>query len=240
MSEELKPCPCCGGEAAILRSENKNCESIACVSCGLVMSGYIAGSSQYDRWNRRQPEAKPLTVERLAEILSTNPLYYTEAGHLHFKKSAESLFPAINAAMSSVQQKPQPLVVEQVGWKWIEGQSVDDYTCGYQPYDAKGADWFVAHKWEPVYILRTDIPRNLTRDEIREEMRKVLLGHKLGTELYQMHGSVVDLMAEKVVAAVPRTPSREAVRELLLSWERQETLIIEDAIDAIMALWGKV
>lgn len=48
-----------------------------------------------------------------------------------------------------------PIVAgKQVGWCWVEGQSTDEYTCKFQGYRENETQWFIDHKWEPMYIGR--------------------------------------------------------------------------------------
>jgi hypothetical protein len=68
MSEELKPCPFCAGEADI----NKVYDTIYCVECGIsfkVGIEFPKTKELISAWNRRpQPENPVLTLEELREM----------------------------------------------------------------------------------------------------------------------------------------------------------------------------
>lgn len=50
----------------------------------------------------------------------------------------------------------------QVGWCWVEGVSTDGYTCKFQPFephgnagmDRKDTQFYIDHKWAPMFIAR--------------------------------------------------------------------------------------
>ena len=80
MSEELKPCPFCGGEARI-DNEGTDFYAIFCDKCGTLTSfakdSNFDGSDFYTKeqvisaWNRRaQQPNEPLTVEELKSMQS--------------------------------------------------------------------------------------------------------------------------------------------------------------------------
>ena len=56
--QELKPCPFCGGEAALINTMafGKSCKSVMCIKCRATVSNF-AGDMQEERateaWNRR-------------------------------------------------------------------------------------------------------------------------------------------------------------------------------------------
>lgn len=59
MVVELKPCPFCGGEAAVryevpYRSENKSLPCIACSNCKGVMGYFRDKAEAIEAWNRRK------------------------------------------------------------------------------------------------------------------------------------------------------------------------------------------
>ena len=53
-SEELKPCPFCGGEA-VYDNNGAGIEAIDCVDCGAKVEGLIGtmGDNVYELWNKR-------------------------------------------------------------------------------------------------------------------------------------------------------------------------------------------
>lgn len=55
---------------------------------------------------------------------------------------------------------------KQVGWCWVEGQSTDEYTCKFQGYREDEVQWFVDHKWAPMYINATPPPSPSVREAV--------------------------------------------------------------------------
>jgi len=82
MSEELKPCPCCGKSAietmTCLIDSNSDYAVIECTGCGLSVPLWNDGEKNGIKlWNTR-PETKPLTVEQIKQILLDNSLVINE------------------------------------------------------------------------------------------------------------------------------------------------------------------
>lgn len=67
MSEiTLKPCPCCGGAAEILKQgyrEYAPTYSVRCKVCGLTTGNHKSEKEAADRWNTRKP------IDQIVEIL---------------------------------------------------------------------------------------------------------------------------------------------------------------------------
>lgn len=67
MSEiTLKPCPCCGGMAEILKQGHREYAptySVRCKVCGLTTGNSLSEKGAVGRWNTRKP------MERIVEIL---------------------------------------------------------------------------------------------------------------------------------------------------------------------------
>lgn len=56
MSEaELKPCPFCGGEATLRKSEETKLYHIACFECGCRQDSSYKAESCINAWNTRKP-----------------------------------------------------------------------------------------------------------------------------------------------------------------------------------------
>ncbi|MBR1436961.1 MAG: Lar family restriction alleviation protein [Synergistaceae bacterium] len=55
MTEQLRPCPFCGGEARIFYPDC-TFPSVGCRKCGTVSSRYVYMQEAIDAWNRRKEE----------------------------------------------------------------------------------------------------------------------------------------------------------------------------------------
>ena len=58
MTEKLKPCPFCGGEAEVYENEYENITlfMVACKNCGISTAGYDYEEDAIKDWNRRAGE----------------------------------------------------------------------------------------------------------------------------------------------------------------------------------------
>ena len=84
MTDELKPCPFCGGEARVNEryrggTANRKMYWISCSACGISQqhdntSGYRYQSKAIDRWNTRKP------IDKVIEQLEEN--YSCDVGNL--------------------------------------------------------------------------------------------------------------------------------------------------------------
>lgn len=118
-------------------------------------------------------ELKLLTVDRLEEILKTTVLYYVDDGYLHCKKSAESLLPAINAAMppdqsariAELEQQRDELLaalkdvgVQKDKCQWCTGTGSPDYepccSCLIIAREWTNDPDYINY-WEPTEVAKT-------------------------------------------------------------------------------------
>lgn len=77
MSEELKPCPFCGGESKLIQEQDfSSCYAVSCKSCGASTLWQIKENAIF-AWNRRTHSADhiagagkmvPLTLNELREM----------------------------------------------------------------------------------------------------------------------------------------------------------------------------
>ena len=89
MSEELKPCPFCGGAET---RQHPNIRNVQCRFCGSSGPGKKRKISGEAGWNTRAPDERDAEIERLREIAATfialHGVRYAEtlglpSGHLH-------------------------------------------------------------------------------------------------------------------------------------------------------------
>lgn len=89
MSEELKPCPFCGGKAVLLGGpQAQECHSVWCLECSAKMQGGMQSEPLVEKWNARPAPAVqvPDAVEVLAvldDIRSLDPTANTLAMAQH-------------------------------------------------------------------------------------------------------------------------------------------------------------
>lgn len=58
MSEELKPCPFCGGKAVLLGGpQAQECHSVWCLDCSAKMQGGMQSEPLVEKWNARPAPA---------------------------------------------------------------------------------------------------------------------------------------------------------------------------------------
>lgn len=73
MSDELKPCPFCGGEAKCEIQDGEMFYFVECVDCGNATCGWVYESRAIEKWNAR-PALKPT----IADCLKTNEAMLTK------------------------------------------------------------------------------------------------------------------------------------------------------------------
>lgn len=87
MSEELKPCPFCGGDASrqdLTDADNAGGSCIACDRCGASSPVHFDRKENlYDSWNRRASPTPPTTEGRdgVVSRLQAEAAYARERGH---------------------------------------------------------------------------------------------------------------------------------------------------------------
>lgn len=65
MSEQLKPCPFCGGSAVEIRTDdNRISWYVFCTDCGLMAGYAMKKDDLLVAWNRRTEEELPSAAER--------------------------------------------------------------------------------------------------------------------------------------------------------------------------------
>lgn len=67
MSEELKDCPCCEGEAKHVHSAIDSLKRVQCFKCWLITPKYNTSKEAREAWNKRAPVE--IDRERLAVLL---------------------------------------------------------------------------------------------------------------------------------------------------------------------------
>ena len=83
-SEELKPCPFCGGEARIACGKKYN-RRVFCTECGALSDLYDDEPAARAAWNRRAPQAANMDaiVKRFSDTMSRIAAKKYELGRLH-------------------------------------------------------------------------------------------------------------------------------------------------------------
>ena len=73
MSKKLKPCPFCGGEAAVSERYDEYC-AVRCITCGAKTNFSMTKKGAIELWNRRKPIDK--IVEQLEKKKSSLTVEY--------------------------------------------------------------------------------------------------------------------------------------------------------------------
>lgn len=81
MSEELKPCPFCGGEAQTGKSYS-GFYSVECMNCGMQSGYYDTESEAITAWNRAMGERTAKVIEHDASITVTDGYKYQRSEYL--------------------------------------------------------------------------------------------------------------------------------------------------------------
>ena len=82
MSEELKPCPFCGGEARLIHLNDVN-KYVECVDCNAESALYDRRIQAIEAWNNRPIEdEKDREIERLKHKLNNIIIIQVQVQHM--------------------------------------------------------------------------------------------------------------------------------------------------------------